>query len=214
MKVLWVLVFAVIFVGAPSLASAQDTITLPRGNVSGFGTFAGTASDGLDRGHGFGLSGTYFFSRLIGVEGGFRRQSFDLAGTEANSVAGGELKANVITANVVVRVASGSVQPYVSGGAAFYMNDYATDSAVAAALAAFNFTPAESIDNTVGFNVAGGADFQASPRIGFFVEGRFTLATADTTGGLTDQSTDITATTAGEQELNVFTVNGGIRIFF
>lgn len=214
MKLLRVFAFAVIFVGVASVASAQDTITLPRGTVSGFGTFTATASDDLDRGHGFGFSGTYFFSRLIGVEGGFRRQSFDVAGNEANAVVGGELKANLITVNVVVRIASGSVQPYVSGGVAFYTNDYATDPAVVAELADFNFTAAESIDNTVGFNVAGGVDFQASARIGFFVEGRFTAATADTTGGLTDQFTDITATTAGEQKLNVFTVNGGIRIFF
>lgn len=214
MKFLRVFAFAVIFVGVASLASAQDTIPLPRGNVSGFGTFTASASDDLDRGNGFGLSGTYFFSRLIGIEGGFRRQSFDVAGSEANAVVGGELKANVITANVVVRMASGSVQPYVSGGVAFYANDYSTDPVVVAELANFNFTAAESIDNTVGFNVAGGVDFQASARIGFFVEGRFTAATADSTGGLTDEFTDITATIAGTQELNVFTVNGGIRIFF
>ena len=54
----------------------------------------------------------------------------------------------------------------------------------------------------------------ANLAIGFFVEGRFTAATADSTGGLTDEFTDITATIAGTQELNVFTVNGGIRIFF
>lgn len=214
MKLLRIFAFSVIFVGVASLASAQDTIALPRGNVSGFGTFTATASDDLDRGNGFGLSGTYFFSRLIGVEGGFRRQSFDVAGSETNALAGGELKVNLITANVVVRMASGNVQPYVSGGVAFYTNDYATDPVVVAALADFNFVAAESIDNTVGFNVAGGVDFQASARIGFFVEGRFMAATADSIGGLTDEVTDITATIAGTQELNVFTVNGGIRIFF
>ena len=214
MKLLRILAFLVTFVGVASLASAQDTTTPPRGNVSGFGIFTARASDDLDRGNGFGVSGAYFFSRLIGVEGSFRRQSFDVMGSEANAVVGGELEANLITVNVVVRMTSSSVQPYVSGGVAFYTNNYATNPAVVAELAAFNFTSAESIDNTVGFNIAGGVDFQASARIGFFVEGRFTAATADTTGGLTDQFTDITATTAGTQELNVITVNGGIRIFF
>ena len=214
MKLLRVLAFVVTFVGVASVASAQEATTPPRGNVAGFGSFAASASDGLDSGHGFGFSATYFFSPVVGVEGGFRRQSFDVAGTDENTISGGDLSANVITANVVVRMAAGNVQPYVSGGIAFFANSYTIDPTIDGELAEFNFIAAESIDNTVGFNIAGGVDFQASPSIGFFVEGRFTVATADTAGGLTDQITQITANSAGEQQLNVFTVNGGIRIFF
>lgn len=205
---------APIVLGVSTAAHAQATADPPRGNISGFGVYTANASDELDRGHGFGISGAWFFARSVGVEGGFRRQAFDLTGSDANALSGGELNANVITLNVVGRFVSGSVQPYVSGGAAFVSSDYTIDDAVAQQLAAFNFSAAESVDSAIGFNVGGGVDFQASERFGFFVEGRFLAVTADTVGGLTDTVTQISAETPGEQELNVFTVAGGIRILF
>jgi hypothetical protein len=210
----FLLVTVGITVGATLPAHAQDGGTLPRGNVSGFGVYAASASDGLDSGHGFGVSGAYFFSRIVGVEGGFRRQSFDVLPTDANAVSGGELSANVITVNVIARFAAGGVQPYVSGGVALVSSDYSIDPGAAAELAQFNFSPNESFDDTIGFNIAGGVDFQASSSVGFFVEGRFLAATADTVGGLIDDISQVTATSAGEQELNVVTVSGGIRILF
>jgi len=214
MKLLRLLVFVLVFAGAASVASAQTAANLPRGNISGFGSYAVTASDGLDQGYGFGASASFFFSPSIGVEGGWRRTTFDLQPSEANSLSGGDLNANVVTANVVVRIPSGRLQPYVSGGLAFYVNGYTIDPAVEQQLRAFNFTSAETIENAVGFNVAGGFDFQASARLGFFVEGRFAAAKADTVGSLTDLATQITATSPGEQELNFFAVGGGIRIYF
>ena len=97
---------------------------------------------------------------------------------------------------------------------AFFMYDYTIDSAIAAQLAEFNFIANEEIENTIGFNFAGGVDFQLSDRVGAFVEGRYAIATAATTASLTDQITNITATNAGEQQSNVLIFNGGIRIFF
>jgi len=214
MKLLRLSVFVLVFAGAASIAAAQTADNLPRGNVSGFGTFAASVSDGLEGGNGFGLSGSYFFSRLIGVEVGWRRQTFDVLSTEGNSLSGGDLTANVITAGVVVRMATGRVQPYAVGGLAFYANNYSIDPAKEAELAAFNFSAAESIDGAVGFNVGGGVDFQASGRVGIFVDARFISATADTSGSLTDLATQITASAPGEQQLNVFAVSGGIRILF
>jgi len=203
-----------VLLGAPALANAQDTAELPRGNISGFGSFATATGDGLEGGVGFGFSGAYFFTDMVGVEGGFRRQSFDLEGNSTNLLLGGDLNTNVITANVVARFGSGKAQPYVTGGVAFYSNGYTTDAAAGQDLAAFNFTVDESIENTVGFNVGGGVDFQASRRIGIFVEGRFFAASADTSGGLIDDITEITAATVGTQDLNSFTISGGIRIYF
>lgn len=214
MKLLRLFVFVFVFAGAASAAGAQTAASLPRGNVSGFGSYAVTASDGLDRGYGFGASASFFFSRSLGIEGGWRRATFDVQPTETNSLSGGGLNANVITANVVVRIPSGKVQPYVSGGLAFYVNSYAIDPAVEQQLQAFNFTAAESIDNAVGFNVGGGVDFQASARLGFFVDGRFLAANADTLASLTDRATQITGTSQGKQELNFFAISGGIRIYF
>ena len=214
MKLLRLSIFVLVFGGAASIASAQTADNLPRGNVSGFGTYAASVSDGLERGHGFGAFGTYFFSRLVGIEGGWRRQTFYVVGTEANSLSGGELSANVITAGVIVRMASGRVQPYAVGGLAFYLNGYSIDPTVESELAEFNFSAGETIDNAVGFNVGGGVDFQASGRVGFFVEGRYIAATANTLASLTDRTTQITADAEGEQQLNFFAVSGGIRILF
>ncbi len=214
MKSLRLLVFVLVSAGFVFAAAAQTADNLPRGNVSGFASFAASVSDGLDRGNGFGGSASFFFSRLLGVEGGWRRQSFDLIGNDTNSLSGGELDADVITANLVTRIASGRVQPYVSGGLAFFVNNYAIDSTLLADLEAFGFTAAESIDNAVGFNVGAGVDIQASARIGVFVEGRFFAATADTLASLTDNVTQITGDAPGEQEMNVFAVTGGVRIFF
>jgi len=163
MKLLRLSVFVLVFAGAASIAAAQTADNLPRGNISGFATFAASVSDGLDGGNGFGVSGAYFFSRLIGVEGGWRRQTFDVLSTEENSLSGGDLTANVITAGVVVRMATGRVQPYAVGGLAFYINDYSIDPAAEEALAAFNFLVAESIDSVVGFNVGGGVDLTTAP---------------------------------------------------
>jgi opacity protein-like surface antigen len=151
---------------------------------------------------------------MLGVEGGYRRQAFDVTGTDVNEVSGGELAANVITVNVVARFARGGIQPYVTGGVAFVSNDYTIDPLLAQQLAEFNFTAAESFDNTVGFNIGGGVDFQASRSIGFFVEGRYLAATADTTAGLIDDISGVEASTPGSQDINVFSIAGGIRILF
>lgn len=193
-------------------ARAQDA--LPRGNLSGFGVFAVNAADGLDRGHGFGVSGALFFSPMLGVEGGYRRQMFDVTGTDANAVSGGELAANVITVNVVARFTRSAIQPYVTGGVAFLSNDYTIDPTLGQELAEFNFTAEESFDSTIGFNIGGGVDFQVSRSIGFFAEGRFLAATTDTTAGLIDDISGVEATTTGSQDLNVFTIAGGVRILF
>jgi len=201
---------ALLFVGLP--AHAQDE--LPRGNVSGFGVFTASASEGLDGGHGFGVSGAFFFSRAFGLEAGYRRQSFDVVATEANAVSGGDLAANIVTINAIGRFATGNVQPYISGGVAFISNDYSIDPTVAAQLAQFNFTAVESFDSTVGFNVGGGIDYQASHRIGLFVEGRFIAATVDTTAGLLDDVSGIEGSLPGEQKMNLFSVAGGVRIYF
>jgi len=214
MRLLRVAAVLLVSIGVASQAMAQAVEELPKGNIGFFGAYAVNASDGLDTGYGAGFSATYFFTRLLGVEGGYRRQSFDVTDTVENTLSGGKLAANVLTVNAVVRVGAGSVQPYFSGGVVFYANSYTLDPAIEVELAEFNFRATESIDGTVGFNLAGGADFQASPRIGFFVEGRYTIATAITTSGLTDEISLVSETTAGEQKLNVFTVNGGIRIFF
>ena len=214
MKLLRISAVLLLFLGVASLANAQTTVDLPRGNVSGFGSFALSASDGLDKGYGGGASGAYFFSDAIGVEGAFSFRTFDVAATGDNELSGGEVSTNILSLNVIGRFGDGSIQPYVSGGVAFFMYDYTIDPAIASQLAQFNFTANEDIENTIGFNFAGGADFRLSDRVGAFVEGRYTIATADTTGGLTDQITNITATTAAEQKFNVFTFNGGIRIFF
>ena len=203
-----------LYLGVASLASAQTTADPPRGNVSGFGSFALSAPDGLDKGLGAGASGAYFFTDAIGFEGGFSFRTFDVASTSDNQLSGGEVTTNILSLNVIGRFAAGSIQPYVSGGVAFFMYDYTVDPTIASQLAQFNFTAAEEIENTTGFNFAGGADFQLSDRLGAFVEGRYTIATANSTSGLTDQITNITATTAGEQKFNVFTFNGGIRILF
>ncbi|MCH7823592.1 MAG: outer membrane beta-barrel protein [Acidobacteria bacterium] len=214
MKLLRISAVLCLFLGVTSLANAQTTADLPRGNVSGFGSFALSASDGLDKGYGGGASGAYFFTDAIGFEGAFSTRTFDVAATGDNQLSGGEVSTNILSLNLIGRFATGSIQPYVSGGVAFFMYDYTIDSVVASQLAQFNFTANEEIENTIGFNFAGGADFQFSDRVGAFVEGRYTIATADTTGGLTDQITNITAATAGEQQFSVFTFNGGIRIFF
>lgn len=214
MKLLRLFIFVLAFAGTAAVARAQGAVEPPRGSVSGFAGYAASVPDGLDRGHGFGGSASFFFSDALGVEGGWRRQAFDVNRTDANSLSGGELTADVVTANLVVRMAAGRIQPYVSGGLAFYLNGYTIDPVLAAQLEDFNFASDETVDNVVGFNVGGGVDFQASRRVGVFVEGRFTAASADTLGSLTDQITQITASSPGEQELNVFAVNGGIRIYF
>ena len=214
MRLLRVALVLLASIGVASFAAAQTAEDPPKGNIGFFGAFTASASDGLDSGHGGGFSATYFFSRLVGVEGGYRRQSFDVTNTSENTLSGGKLAANVITVNAVVRTGSGSIQPYFSGGIVFYANSYTLDPLVAQELAEFNFRASESIESAVGFNLAGGADFQASPRIGFFVEGRYTIATADTTSGLTDELSQTSSSVSGEQKLSVFTVNGGIKIFF
>jgi hypothetical protein len=214
MRTLRVTAFMLVFLGAAALASAQTDTGAPRGNVGFFGVYAAQATDGLERGHGLGGSATFFFSRLIGVEGGVRRHAFDLAGSDENAVSGGELNALLITANVVVRGASGSIHPYMSGGIVYYSNDYTVDPAVQAQLGEFNFTAVETVGNAAGFNIAGGVDFIASDSIGFFVEGRYSSATVDTSGGLRDDITEVSATTSGSQKLGIFAVNGGLRIFF
>ena len=214
MKLLRVSAVALTLLGFPALASAQDTIKLSRGNISGFGSFAAAQADGLDSGHGFGFSGAYFFGDTIGVEGAYRRQGFTIEETDTNLLAPGDLNANVITLNVVARLSSGRVQPYGTGGVAFFMNDYSTDSSTAQQLAQFNFTPNDSVENTVGFNVGGGVDIQASRSIGIFVEGRYFIATADTDRSLIDDFTQVTANDPGEQKLNYLTLNVGVRIYF
>ena len=214
MKLLRISAVLLVFLGVAAVAGAQTAAEPPRGNVSGFGSFALSASSGLERGHGGGISGAYFFSRAIGVEGGFSFRTFDVAAGNGNELSGGELSVNTVSVNVIGRFEAGSVRPYISGGVAFLMNDYSIDATLAAQLAQFNFTSSESVENTVGFNFGGGIDFQFSDRIGAFVEGRYTIAKADTAGGLTDQFTGISASSTGEQDLNAFTFNGGIRIFF
>ena len=214
MKLLRISVVIFVFLGFASLASAQTIADLPGGNMSGFGSFALSASDGLDKGHGAGASGAYFFTDAIGFEGAFSFRTFDVASTSDNQLSGGGVTTNILSLNIIGRFTAGSIQPYVSGGVAFLLNDYAIDSALASQLAQFNFIANEDIENTIGFNVAGGLDFQLSGRVGAFVEGRYTIATADTTGGLTDQIGNITVTNVGEQQFSLLIFNGGIRIFF
>ena len=213
MKLLRVSAFIIAFFGVASTAVAQDTLTLPKGNVSGFATFAATTSDGLSGGHGAGGSGTYFFSRMVGIEGGFRIESFDVTSTDDNGLSGGTLNSSIITFNVVARGAAGQVQPYVSGGVAFFLNSYDIGSA-SAGLGEFNFVAAEEIDSTIGFNIAGGVDYQFNRRFGIFGEGRVTIAEADTRGGLTDTITGITSDQPGTQKMNIFVLNVGVRIYF
>lgn len=212
MKLLRLCAFTLLVFGVVPQAEAQEDA--PAGNISGFGVFTPSAPDGLDGGHGFGVSGAWFLSPTIGVEGGFRRQSFDLERTDDNALEGGDLDTNVVTVNVVARVGSGRVEPYVTGGLAFLLNDYATDPAVAAQLAQFNFTSVESVDNAIGFNIGGGVDIRAARSIAVFAEGRFVAANADTAGGLRDDITQTTSTTAGEQSMSSFGVSVGVRVLF
>jgi opacity protein-like surface antigen len=114
----------------------------------------------------------------------------------------------------VARFARGGIQPYVTGGVAFVSSDYTIDPVLAQQLAEFNFTANESFDSTVGFNIGGGVDFEVSRSVGFFAEGRFLAATTDTTAGLVDDISGIEASNTGSQDIDVFTIAGGIRILF
>lgn len=212
MKLLRLCALTLLVFGLAPAAQAQDDA--PVGNISGFGVFTPSPPDGLDGGHGFGVSGAWFLTPTIGVEGGFRRQAFDLERTDDNALEGGDLDTNVVTVNVVARVGSGRIEPYVTGGLAFLLNDYATDPALVTGLAQFNLTSIESVDNAIGFNVGGGVDFRAARSIAVFAEGRFVAATADTVGGLRDDITQITSTTPGEQSLSSFGVSLGVRVLF
>lgn len=212
-----VLAMTVVLLTAPPLTTgllAQAEPELPRGNVGFFGGYSVARSDDVEKGQGLGASASFFFSRLLGVEGGVRRQTFDVAGTPGNALSGGELDSNIITANVVVRATAGDIQPYGSAGIAFYSSSFTVDPTLQAQLAEFNFVATETVDNAIGFNAAGGLDFVATRRFGFFVEGRYTAATADTTARLRGQISGVASEQSGELELRLFTVAGGVRIFF
>jgi len=212
MKLLQVCALTLLVLSVAPAAQAQDEAS--NGNISGFGLFTPSAPEGLDGGQGFGVSAAFFLTPTIGLEGGVRRQMFDVVATDDNALVGGELHTNLVTLNVIARVGSGRVQPFVTGGLAFLLNDYAIDPTLAAQLAQFNFASTESIDNAIGVNVGGGVDIRAGRRIALFAEGRFVAATADTAGGLRDTFTDITAATAGEQSFNSFSISAGVRFLF
>ncbi len=207
-------VLLVIFVGTAALATAQDTSAPARGNIGLFGSYAASAADGLDKGHGGGVSGTFFFSELLGIEGGYRRLPFDVVATDENAITGGTMSSNVITLNVVVRGAAGAMQPYGSAGVAFVANSYTIDPNTQLNLDPANLIAAETVDSTVGFNFAAGVDFVAGERFGFFFEGRYIAATTDTSGGLRDPISGVERVATGSQDINAFIVAGGIRIFF
>lgn len=211
MKLLRLCALALLVVGPAATASAQENRV---GNISGFGVFTPSVPEGLDGGQGFGVSAAWLLTPSIGVEGGIRRQNFDVVATDDNALAGGELHTNLITLNVVARIGSGTITPYVTGGLAFLLNDYATDPTLAAQLQQFNFSSTESIDSAVGVNVGGGVDIRAAASVAVFAEGRFVAATADTAGGLRDELTGTTAASTGEQSFNAFSISAGVRILF
>lgn len=212
MKLLRMSLLALLVLSVAAAAHAQEEAS--NGNISGFGLFTPSAPEGLDGGHGFGVSAAFFLTPTIGLEGGVRRQMFDVVATDDNALVGGELHTNLVTLNVVARIGSGRIEPYVTGGLALLLNDYATNPTLAAQLAQFNFTSTDSVDNAIGVNVGGGVDIRAGQRIALFAEGRFVAATADTAGGLRDMFTEITAATAGEQSFNSFAISAGVRILF
>lgn len=200
-------------VGSPQ--SAVDQANEPRFVLSGFGVAAAGHADGLSGGTGFGGSFAVFFSRILGAEAGVRLQSFDLVGTEANELSGGSLDAVVVTGNVVARFpTSGSVVPYVTGGVAFYRNDFQIDDTVANELAAFNFTALDTVDNVVGFNAGGGVRIALGQSFGIFGEARYLIASADTAGGLMDQISGVSREEAGSQDLNNLSFGFGVSISF
>lgn len=191
--------------------SLEDT----RFVVSGFGLAAAAHADGLSGGTGFGGAVAGFFSPVLGAEFSVRLQSFDVAGTDANELSSGTLDAIVVTGNVVARFpTSGKVVPYVTGGVAFYTSDFEIESGLASDLAAFNFTAVDSVENAVGFNAGGGVLFALGRSFGVFGEARYVVASADTTGGLSDQVSGVTREVAGSQKLNNLSIGFGVSILF
>jgi len=201
--------------GGATIQQTGNPLAVSRGNVAGFGGYVSGIGDGLETGPSFGASVAFYFSRNLGIEAGVQRHSLDVTGTAANLLSGGTLDSTIATVGVAVRFPAGDrVAPYVVGGIAYFSNNFDIDSGLAADLGAFNFAASESVDDVLGFQVGGGIDIALGRHFAVFGEARYLGATADTTAGLRDTVSGVTAEVAGEQDLGRFVAGGGVRILF
>jgi opacity protein-like surface antigen len=200
---------------APPPQQADNPLGVSPGNVSGFGGYVSGIGDGIESGPSFGASVAFYFTRNLGIEAGVQRHSLDVTATAANLLSGGTLDSTIATFGMAVRFPAGArAAPYVMGGIAYFSNSFDIDPGLAMGLGAFNFAAAESVDDVLGFQVGGGIDVALGRRIAVFGEARYLGATADTTAGLRDTITGLSAELAGEQDLGRFQAVAGVRVLF
>lgn len=201
--------------GGPGPQQSTNPLADSRGNVAGFGGFVSGLGAGLEGGPTFGASGTFYFTRNLGVEAGFQRHSLDVVGNDGNELSGGTLDSGIAVFGIAARFPAGSrAAPYLVAGVAFFSNSFDIDPSVTAGLSDFNFTASETVDDVVGFQVGGGIDFAVAQRIALFGEARYLGATGDTVAELTDNASGTSGQVAGEQDLGRFQAVAGVRILF
>jgi hypothetical protein len=97
---------------------------------------------------------------------------------------------------------------------AYFSNSFDVDPAIQGALAEVNFSLTEDLENKLGLNVGVGLDIRIAPRLAVFGEGRYFVASSDTTARLTDTVSGTAAEERGSQDLDGLDLRGGIRIVF
>lgn len=201
--------------GGSGPQQSTNPLAVSRGNVAGFGGFVSGLGEGLESGPTFGASGTFYFTRNVGVEAGFQRHSLDLVGNGVNRLSGGTLDSSIAVFGIAARFPAGErVAPYVVGGIAYFSNSFEIAPSVADSLGDFNFVATESVDNALGFQVGGGIDVALGQRVAVFGEGRYLGTTADTVAELRDLVSDTAGQVMGEQDLGRFQAVAGVRILF
>ena len=166
------------------------------------------AKDDLKNTIGFSVLYQYKFSKNLSATGGIFYFAPSIKGTALPS---GSIKLIPVIANAQYTYYLESYSPYVSGGLAVFMVNYALSSDSIQAYDALGFDIDSKGKTKAGFNIGGGTLIEMNKKYSIFAEIRFFICSTTLENSITDRVTTTSHLSSSDISLNSFIFSGGIK---
>lgn len=166
------------------------------------------AKDDLKNTIGFSAFYQYKFNKNLSATGGIYYFAPSIKGTALPS---GSIKLIPVIANAQYTYNHESFSPYVSGGLAVFIVNYALSSDIIKAYDALGFDIDSKGKSKAGFNIGGGTLFEMNKKYSIFAEVRFFICSTTLENSITDRLTSTSHTSSNDISLNSLTFSGGIK---
>ena len=166
------------------------------------------AKDDLKNTIGFSVLYQYKFSKNLSATGGIFYFAPSIKGTALPS---GSIKLIPLIVNAQYTYNHKSYSPYVSGGLAVFMVNYALSSDSIKAYDALGFDIDSKGKTKAGFNIGGGTLIEMNKKYSIFAEIRFFICSTTLENSITDRVTTTSHLSSSDISLNSFIFSGGIK---